>query len=60
MYPDYTHLQVPEFWHTTPDDGGVYYVLRPPWVPLDALQTFYTIAPLERHWSTSHAVQVRD
>ncbi len=51
-------MQVPEFWHTTPDDGAVYYVLRPPWVHLDGLQSFFTLHPEERHYTTSHAVQV--
>lgn len=53
----YRLVKVPEFWHTTPEDGGVYYVLRPPWVHLDGLQTFFTLHPEERHWTTSLAVQ---
>mmetsp|Transcript_22296 Transcript_22296/g.38132 ORF Transcript_22296/g.38132 Transcript_22296/m.38132 type:complete len:384 (+) Transcript_22296:193-1344(+) len=53
----YSMVKVPEFWHTTPEGGGVYYVLRPPWVSAPALQTFYTLHPEERHWTTSFAVQ---
>lgn len=52
-------MQVPEFWHTTPEDGGVYYVLRPPWIRSESLQTFFTMFPGERHWATSFSVQAR-
>lgn len=41
-----------------PDDGYVYYVVQPPWVCLDKLQTFYTLRPEEQDWRTSH-MQVR-
>mmetsp|Transcript_20823 Transcript_20823/g.58033 ORF Transcript_20823/g.58033 Transcript_20823/m.58033 type:complete len:390 (-) Transcript_20823:78-1247(-) len=46
-----------EFWHTQPEDGNVYYVVRPPWVSIDKLQAFFTLFPEEQHWKTSHAVQ---
>ncbi|KAL6762689.1 hypothetical protein V8C86DRAFT_2513496 [Haematococcus lacustris] len=53
----YRLTKVGEFWHTMPDDGGVYYVLRPPWVKPDRLESFFTASPGEQHWSTCHAVQ---
>ncbi len=34
-----------------PGDGSVYYVLKPPWIHLDNLQTFYTLHPEERHYT---------
>ncbi|KAF5830403.1 hypothetical protein DUNSADRAFT_14647 [Dunaliella salina] len=46
-----------DFWHTQPEDGHVYYVVRPPWVSTDKLQAFFTLFPEEQHWETSHAVQ---
>ena len=51
--------QVIEFWHQTPDDGHVYYVVRPPWVTLDTLQAYFTLHPEERHYSTGVVAQVR-
>eukprot|EP00983_Pelagomonas_calceolata_P093893 1157824-Pelagomonas_calceolata.AAC.8 len=56
MVPNAT--QAAEFWHTQPEDGNVYYVVRPPWVSIDKLQAFFTLFPEEQHWKTSHAVQV--
>lgn len=37
--------QVVEFWGNTPGDGCAYYVVRPPWVANDRLQTFFTLHP---------------
>ena len=50
-------LQVVEFWNTTPGDGYIYFVVRPPWVRPDRINSFFTIHPEERDWHTSHAVQ---
>lgn len=44
----YQLVKVVEFWGTTPGDGAVYYVFRPPWVKLDRLSSYYTLHPEER------------
>jgi len=55
----YMHVQAVDLWHTQPEDGHVYYVLRPPWVSTNKLQAFYALFPEEKDWKTSHAVRVR-
>lgn len=38
-------VQVVEFWASRPGDGYVYYVLRPPWVAADKLDSFFALHP---------------
>eukprot|EP00198_Chlamydomonas_reinhardtii_P008216 XP_001697553.1 predicted protein [Chlamydomonas reinhardtii] len=48
--------RVVEFWGNTPGDGCAYYVVRPPWVANDRLQTFFTLHPEEKDYRTSFPV----
>ncbi|KAG2498356.1 hypothetical protein HYH03_003615 [Edaphochlamys debaryana] len=45
--------KVIEFWGAMPGDGCAYYVLRPPWVVPDRLETFFKLHPEERDYRTS-------
>ncbi|KAG1667737.1 hypothetical protein FOA52_016176 [Chlamydomonas sp. UWO 241] len=53
---DYRLTKVSEFWGTSPGDGGVYFVMRPPWVHHEKVQAFFTAHPEEKKWNTSLAV----
>mmetsp|Transcript_24206 Transcript_24206/g.52899 ORF Transcript_24206/g.52899 Transcript_24206/m.52899 type:complete len:391 (+) Transcript_24206:390-1562(+) len=53
----YQLTKVVEFWGTTPDDGFVYFVMRPPWVRADRVQAFFALFPEERDWRTTQAAQ---
>ncbi|KAG2454942.1 hypothetical protein HYH02_000770 [Chlamydomonas schloesseri] len=48
--------KVVEFWGNTPGDGCAYYVMRPPWVANDRLQTFFTLHPEEKDYRTSFPI----
>ncbi|EFJ48851.1 hypothetical protein VOLCADRAFT_117472, partial [Volvox carteri f. nagariensis] len=48
--------EVVEFWGSTPGDGCVYYVMRPPWVAHDKVETFFKLHPEERDFRTSFPV----
>jgi len=54
-----TYTQAVELWGTQPEDGHVYFVVRPPWVSPDRLQAFYTLFPEEQEWKTGHAAQTQ-
>ncbi len=47
--------QVVEFWASRPGDGYVYYVLRPPWVAADKLDSFFALHP--EVGSSQHVLQ---
>ncbi len=38
--------QVVEFWNSAPEDGHIYFVMRPPWVRPDRVESFFTMFPL--------------
>lgn len=44
----YQLVKVIEFWGTDPGDGSLYYVLRPPWVKPNRLQTYFSLHPEEK------------
>eukprot|EP00201_Polytomella_parva_P024620 CAMPEP_0175045848 /NCGR_PEP_ID=MMETSP0052_2-20121109/4683_1 /TAXON_ID=51329 ORGANISM="Polytomella parva, Strain SAG 63-3" /NCGR_SAMPLE_ID=MMETSP0052_2 /ASSEMBLY_ACC=CAM_ASM_000194 /LENGTH=389 /DNA_ID=CAMNT_0016309489 /DNA_START=156 /DNA_END=1325 /DNA_ORIENTATION=- len=46
--------KVLEFWNHRPGDGGIYFVLRPPWVRPDNLKTFFALHPEELDWRTGY------
>ncbi|KAG2440186.1 hypothetical protein HXX76_004299 [Chlamydomonas incerta] len=48
--------KVVEFWGNTPGDGCAYYVVRPPWVANDRLQTFFKLHPEEKDYRTSFPI----
>ena len=51
----YKLQKVVEDWHSQPGDGYLYYMFRPPWVRARATDTFFTLHPEERNYSTSLA-----
>ncbi|KXZ48626.1 hypothetical protein GPECTOR_26g529 [Gonium pectorale] len=52
----YKLVRVVEYWGSSPGDGCVYFVVRPPWVAPDRLDTFFKLHPEERDWRTSFPV----
>lgn len=52
--------KVVDFWGTTPGDGSMYFVFRPPWVKPDRIATYYALFPEEKNWQTTAAVQDLD
>lgn len=46
--------QVVEHWGHKPEDGHIYFVVKPPWVSVDKLQAFYTLYPEERQYQSPH------
>ncbi|GFR41901.1 hypothetical protein Agub_g2691 [Astrephomene gubernaculifera] len=53
---EYRLTKVVEYWSCSPGDGCVYFVMRPPWVAPQRLETFFTLHPEERDWRTSFPV----
>ncbi|GLI59434.1 hypothetical protein VaNZ11_001318 [Volvox africanus] len=53
---EYRLTKVVEFWGSSPGDGCVYYVMRPPWVAHDKVDTFFKLHPEERNYQTSFSV----
>ncbi|GLC42554.1 hypothetical protein PLESTB_001113200 [Pleodorina starrii] len=53
---EYRLTKVVEYWGSTPGDGCVYYVARPPWVAHDKVETFFKLHPEERDYRTSFPV----
>ena len=55
----YKLKKVVEDWHSQPGDGFLYYMFRPPWVRSRATDTFFTLHPEERNYSTSLAATLK-